>query len=258
MAGGRNRLRTVALVAVVVAGVSACGGEDTAAENPRILEAGQIDIELPEGFEVSEGTVIVPPATEPPPTVTEAAGTAAELADGPGTTVAGGAPTSEEPVTTDSTIPLNDTSDPTTDFFVAFNDFRSCLEDEGTTFLGVPDANNPNSPTNDPAYIDSLSLCAARSNILEALQSAQAAQADQTPEEIEESNQQYLAWRECMIGRGWTIPEPVPDADGRLFSFGGQQQTAGAQFEPPPGQDLFTSSDLTECAAEVGREQGDG
>lgn len=249
MAGGRNQLRAALVAVTLVAVAAACGGgDDESADNPRVLEAGQVDIELPEGFEVADGSVVAPPATEAPPSTTAA----------PDTAAAPGAPTTEEPVTTDSTIPLNDNSDPTTDFFIAFNEFRSCLDDEGTTFIGVPDQANPNSPTNDPAYIEALSLCAARSNILEALQNAQAAQADMTPEEIQQSNEDYLAWRECMIGRGWGIPEPVPDAEGRLFSFGGQQNTAGAQFEPPPGQDLFTSDDLTECAAEVGRANEDG
>lgn len=263
MAGGRYRSRIAGAVFVAVV-VGACGGEEQVAD-PRRLEAGQVDIILPEGFTVENGTVVAPAATPAPTPATAGAdedpagdGATGEqaAADPVADTVAPGVPA--DPVTTDSTIPLNDTSDPTTDFFQAFTDFRSCLGDEGVTFIGVPDGADPNSPTNDPVYIEALSLCAARSNILEAIQAAQSAQQDQTPEEIEEANVQYLAWRECMIDRGWGIPEPVPDADGRLFSLGGQQQTGGAQFEPPPGKDLFTSDDITECAAEVGRASQEG
>ena len=36
-------------------------------------------------------------------------------------------------------------------------------------FIGIPDASNPKSPTNDPNYIDGAVECAAKSNILQAL-----------------------------------------------------------------------------------------
>jgi hypothetical protein len=53
-----------------------------------------------------------------------------------------------------------------------------------------------------------------------------------------------------MIGRGWTIPEPKPDAQGRLFSFSGGGGS-GPQLTPPPGQDILTSTDIRDCAAQT-------
>ena len=57
-----------------------------------------------------------------------------------------------------------------------------------------------------------------------------------------------------MIDRGWKVPEPVPDAQGRLFSFGGGG--SGAQIEGPPGKDLLTSKDLEQCAAKAQKAAG--
>ncbi len=84
-------------------------------------------------------------------------------------------------------------------------------------FIGAPDASNPESPTNDPDYIKALSTCAARSGIVQTLQAAQAEQDTLTPAQIKERNKGYLAWRDCMIKRGWGIPKPTPDSKGRLF-----------------------------------------
>jgi hypothetical protein len=55
-----------------------------------------------------------------------------------------------------------------------------------------------------------------------------------------------------MISRGWGIPQPTPNAKGLLFSFGGSGGgggSAGSGFKAPPGQSLFNSSDLQQCAA---------
>ena len=73
-------------------------------------------------------------------------------------------------------------------------------------------------------------------------------QEDMTPQEIEEQNEGYLRWRDCMIGKGWEIGEPTPDAEGRLFSFSGGRTP---QIEPPPGKDLLGDSDMQECAEEA-------
>ena len=73
-----------------------------------------------------------------------------------------------------------------------------------------------------------------------------------TPAQVKKENQDYLRWRRCMIGRGWGIPQPTPNAKGMLFSFGGAGGGGGgggSGFKPPPGQSLFNSSDLQQCAA---------
>ena len=166
---------------------------------------------------------------------------------------ASGAATTAAP---SDTIPLAQ-QDPVTKFFTAFGTFRSCLKNQGLSFLGVPDPNKPDSPTNDPTYVKGLQTCAAQSNIVQALQEMQTAQNNLTPDQIEAQNKQYLAWRDCMIGHGWKIPEPKPDSKGRLLSFGADN--SGPQIEPPAGQssgDIFDSSDFADCAKQSQAEAG--
>ena len=171
-------------------------------------------------------------------------------------TVAPGVPGTTAPASGSSgSIPLDNQSDPTAGLFTAFGKFRSCLDDLGVKFIGAPDPANPNSPANDPDYLKNLSTCAARSNIVQALQTAQTAQDNLTPAQIEEQNKGYLKWRTCMIGRGWKIPVPTPDSKGRLFSFGtsaggGSANSANA-IQPPAGKDILTSNDVQECGAKV-------
>ena len=146
------------------------------------------------------------------------------------------------------TIPLAK-QDPTTAFFQATGAFSSCLRATGTKFIGAPDTKNPSSPTNDPNYLKSLSTCAASSHILQALKDYQSAQAKLTPAQIQQQNAGFLSWRQCMIGKGWTIPTPKPDAQGKLFNIG--SSGSGFQITPPPGQDIATSPDVRDCASQV-------
>lgn len=148
---------------------------------------------------------------------------------------------------TGTTVPLAK-QNPTTALFTALGVFQSCLKGLGVTFSGAPSANNPNSPTNNPSYIKSLTTCAAQSDIVQALKAEQTAQQDLTPKQVANENKDYLKWRTCMIARGWTIPKPAPDAKGALFSFG-TGGGGGPQMTPPPGQSLFNSPDLQACAA---------
>ena len=150
---------------------------------------------------------------------------------------------------TSATIPLAKQS-PTTALFTAIGIFQSCLSGMGVKFIGAPTANDPNSPANNPTYLKSLATCAAQSNIVQALKAEQSAQDNLTPKQVKVENQDYLKWRTCMIGRGWQIPTPTPNAKGLLFSFGA---TGGdsAQFKPPPGQSVLSSPDLAACAAKA-------
>lgn len=222
------RLLTCVLVAAALGfalpGCGGGGGDD----DPRVLAAGQVDVavKLPPGYKMVNGTVVPP-------------------SDGAG----GGGAGNTASVTT--TIPLDQDQDPTTALFDALATFRSCLDGLGVKFIGGPDASNPDSPTNDPDYLKALGTCAARSNIVQALQSAQSANDNLTPEEIKQRNKAYLKWRTCMIGRGWKIAEPVPDEKGRLFSFG---SGGGAQIEAPPGKDILSSNDTSECADRTRRQ----
>jgi len=210
-------------VVLLVALLAACGhGSDRPDD---VIAAGQVDIKLPPGWKVTSHGVSRPAAP------VEAAGSTATASAG-----------------TDDTVPLAK-DDPQTSFFKSGGDFMQCLKDRGTSFRGVPDSAHPDSPTNDPAYLKDLQTCAAKTNIVQNMQAAQQAQDSMTPAEIKKQNKAYLRWRDCMIGRGWEIPKPKPDAKGRLFSFTGAASGGGPQIVAPDGKDLLTSGDLQECAA---------
>ena len=145
---------------------------------------------------------------------------------------------------TTTTIPLAK-QDPTTAFFQATGAFSSCLKGLGVTFIGVPNAADPKSPANDPNYIKSLQTCAAQSHILQALKDFQASQNKLTPKQIQDENKAYLRWRTCMIGRGWKVPQPVPDSQGRLFYI--NLNGGGPQLQPPAGQSVLNSPDIQAC-----------
>ena len=154
---------------------------------------------------------------------------------------------------TAATVPLAQ-QNPTTALFTSIGVFQSCLSQLGVTFVGTPDPSNPSSPANSPTYLKSLETCATKSNILQALKTAQSAQDNLTPSQVKKENKEYLQWRKCMIGRGWGIPQPTPNAQGLLFSFGGTGGSGSggaAGFKAPPGQSLLSSSDLQQSAAVV-------
>ena len=159
------------------------------------------------------------------------------------TTGSGGA------VKSSDTVPLAK-QNPVTTLFTAISTFQSCLTGQGVKFIGAPDPSNPNSPANSPAYIKSLTTCAAQSGIVQALKAEQTAQDNLTPTQVKHENQEYLVFRKCMIARGWGIPTPKPNAQGLLFSFGSTGGDA-SQFTPPPGQSILSSSDLEACAAQA-------
>jgi hypothetical protein len=247
----------IALTAVL--GLTGCG--DSSSQATDVVQAGQLDIKLPPGWKVTAAGIERPapaPSATPAPTAAPAAAGASAL---PTTTVVGATATTGGPsgatstTSADTTIPLVK-EDSTTAFFKATTAFSQCLKDNGTKFVGAPDAKNPSSPANDPNYIKSLTTCAAKSNIVQALKDASAAQKNQTPAEIQKSNEGFLAWRDCMIGLGWDIAKPKPDKDGRLFSISGGG--ASVQITPPPGKDILSSSDTQNCAAQAQRTTGAG
>lgn len=150
---------------------------------------------------------------------------------------------------TSSTIPLAQ-SNPITALFTALSSFQSCLSGLGVTFIGAPVANDPSSPTNNPSYVKSLTTCATRSDILQALQNEQNAQNNLTLAQIHTENQEYLKWRTCMLGKGWSIPTPTPNAKGLLFSFGGGAGSV-TNITPPPGKSLLDTGDMQACASKA-------
>jgi hypothetical protein len=251
MIGDRRSRRVVAVVGAVAIGalgLAACGGGSDDGQ-PRVLEAGQVDVKLPPGFKVvNQKVVVVKKKKVATPKAAGGKRTTATTKPGSTPTAPGGGGTT--PTTAKSSVPLDKNSNPTEDLLASFGKFRDCLNGEHVKFIGAPDASNPESPTNDPDYIKALSTCAARSNIIQALQAAQAEQDTLTPAQIKERNKGYLAWRDCMIKRGWVIPKPTPDSKGRLFAFG---TGGGPQLKPPAGKDLFNSKDIEQCSAKVQR-----
>jgi hypothetical protein len=224
--------------------LSACGGGSSESD-PRVLDAGQVDIKLPPGYKVVNNTVVVPKRNIAKASTTDAASTADSAPQTPAQRAGAGGVT---PTTAKSSVPLSSDKNPTADLLKALPKFRMCLDDLGVKFIGGPDASNPDSPTNDPTYLKNLGTCAARSQIVQALQAAQAEQDTLTPAQIKERNKGYLAWRKCMIQRGWKIAQPTPDSKGRLFAFGGNN---GPQIEAPPGKDLISSDDVQQCATKA-------
>jgi hypothetical protein len=239
---GSARIALIGCCVAVVAVLAGCGGGD-GSDATNVLSAGQLNIQLPAGYKVVNGEVVRPASAKSTgaSATTGASGTTLPGATGPSTA---------KQDTTQTTI-VSTKLDPTTQMMAAFGKFRTCLTDLGVKFIGAPDQSNPNSPTNDPTYIKNLSTCAARSQIVQALQAQQQAAANATPADIKQQNKGYLKWRSCMVDRGWKIPTPTPDAQGRLFSFGGNGANAQSQIQPPPGKDLLTSTDLEQCAAKA-------
>jgi hypothetical protein len=227
--------RFVVCAVVVLTVAAGCGSSSKSSSTTNTIDAGQVDIQLPAGWKVTKSGAVRPAS--------------AEVSSGTGASGTTGA--------TADTIPLAK-QDAQTKFFAALSTFSSCLKGLGVKFIGIPDASNPKSPTNDKNYIEALSKCAAKSNILQALKDYGTFQDNLTPAQIKIQNKGYLAWRKCMIGRGWGIPEPKPDSKGRLFSFstsggGGGGASAATAFRPPPGEDIVTSSDVQECASEAAK-----
>ena len=253
------------MVGVVLAAcaLAACGGGGSS--DPTVLRAGQLDIKLPEGYEVVHGKVVDENATTAPATTAPGAATGSGNKSGATATTTPGASATTKPSST--TIPLDNSSNPQSDMLSAVGKFQACLSRDGVKFIGAPNSADPSSPTNDPTYVKSLSTCAAESNIVSALKSAQTAQDDLTPAQIQQQNKQYLKWRKCMIGKGWKIPVPKPDAQGRLVTFGtgasgsgssgsGSSGSSTGGIVAPAGKDLLSSPDLADCSAQVQKAAG--
>lgn len=107
--------------------------------------------------------------------------------------------------TSADTIPLNkDDRPPELRLFDAFGKFRSCLEDKGYGIEG--DLLDPQNPAyKDPAYVEAVSTCAARTDIVNILQEVQATRANLTPEEVEQRNEVFTELRTCLEAKGWTV-----------------------------------------------------
>jgi hypothetical protein len=222
--------------------VAGCGGGGGSDSEPRVLEAGQVDAKLPAGYKVEAHGERRSRELKTDTTPAKAKATPAGAT--PSSTLPGQSDATT-PTTAKSSVPVKKNGSAVQDLIAASGKFRDCLNSLNVKFIGAPDPNDPKSPTNDPDYIQSLSTCAARSNIIQYVNAAKAEQDTWTPKEIKRQNEGYVLWRECMVKRGWKIDKPTPDSKGRLFVI----STSSKPPEPPPGKDFFNSKDQSQCAA---------
>ena len=159
---------------------------------------------------------------------------------GPATTTTS-TTTTAEPVK--ETIPLAEEKvPPGIQMMDALEEFNGCLDEEGVEFIGRPDATlGEGALVNQPAYIKALTLCAARSGIISAMQEFQTSRAGRTPEKIREDNEQFIALTGCLRSRGWTVSDPMPNADGSLGP--------GDDFRGPDGD--LDMDDIRSCISEL-------
>lgn len=161
------------------------------------------------------------------------------------TTIALGASTVPEGDQTDSgqsadTIPLNeDDRPPELRLFDAYAQFRGCIEDAGETIRGnLQDPNNP--AYQDPAYLELIQKCAARSDIINVLSEVESTRASLTPAQIEERNVAFKLLSDCLKKRGWKI-ETAIDAQGLINP---------TRFESADGE--LDDRDINQCLSETG------
>ncbi len=127
MMGDRRSRRVVAVVGAVAIGaigLVACGGGSND-NQARVLEAGQVDVKLPEGFKVVNQKAVVvkkknvaapKPADSKRTTATTKVGSTPTAPPGQGTT----------PTTEKNSVPLDKNSNPTDDLLASFGKFRDC------------------------------------------------------------------------------------------------------------------------------------
>lgn len=226
----RNRLAPLSLVAVLALVVSACGGgdADSGSAGPDFVVQGS------QSLDTSDFAT----------TTTAPAGGAGGASEGG--TGAGAGEETESPdgdgdgTAGTTTLPQNEVSqeEAVDDMFTAMRTFNSCLEDEGTTFLGDPRGAAPDDPASAPEYLEALTKCAAVSQIQDAMASLDLGSEGKTPEEIEEQNRGLVGFVDCLKGRGWDPAPLEPDENGLL-----QVGDLGA----PDGENLFDSNDMDDC-----------
>lgn len=138
------------------------------------------------------------------------------------------------------TIPLNRDDRPAElKLFDAFAQFRGCIEDSGETIRGnLLDPNNP--AYQDPAYLEIIQKCAARSDIINVLNEVEATRTSLTPQQIEERNVAFKLLSECLQKRGWKIETSV-DAQGLINP---------TRFESADGD--LDDRDIDQCLSETG------
>ena len=155
-----------------------------------------------------------------------------------GDSVAPGDP-STDPESAD-TIPLNEDNRPAElKLFDAFSKFSSCLKDSGETIRG--DLQDPNNPAyQDPAYLEIIQKCAARSDIVNVLNEVSTTRANLTPDEIKTRNEGFVLLSDCLKKKGWKIDTSI-DSSGLINP---------TTFQSADGD--LNQRDLDQCLTETG------
>ena len=205
----------LATIVVASVGLFACGGS---ADTTIVLrDADDIQVMSPEAVAAMK-----------------ASATTAPVADDPSGTES---PSSEE---SSDTIPLNQDDRPAElKLFDAYAEFQGCIEDSGETIRGnLQDPNNP--AYQDPAYLEIIQKCAARSDIINVLNEVESTRTSLTPEQIEERNVAFKLLSDCLKKRGWKIETSV-DAQGLINP---------TRFESADGG--LDDRDIDQCLSETG------
>ena len=244
-----SALRAVLVGMLAVA--TACGGATPEATQKVTLLAADAPTEI---VVSTTSTTTTSTTTAAPTTTTAAAETTMRTASE--TSVDGGDEAGEATSTTSTTSTTTTTAEPVKEtiplaeekippgiqMMDALEEFNGCLDEEGVEFIGRPDATlGEGDPVNQPAYIQALTLCAARSGIVTAMQEFQTSRAGRSPETIREDNEQFIALTGCLRSKGWTVSDPMPDADGSLGP--------GEDFSGPDGD--LDLDDIRSCISEL-------
>jgi len=242
---GVLRATLVGMLAVA----TACGGAASEATQKVTLLAADAPTEI-----VVSTTSTTTTSTTTTSTTTAAAETTMRTASE--TSVDGGDEAGEATSTTSTTSTTTTTAEPVKEtiplaeekippgiqMMDALEEFNECLDGEGVAFIGQPNLDlGEGDPVNQPAYIEALTLCAARSGIITAMQEFQTSRAGRSPETIREDNEQFIALTGCLRSRGWTVSDPMPDADGSLGP--------GEDFSGPDGD--LDLDDIRSCISEL-------
>lgn len=138
------------------------------------------------------------------------------------------------------TIPLNkDNRPPELKLFDAFSKFSGCIKDSGETIRG--DLQDPNNPAyQDPAYLEVVQKCAARSDIINVLEEVSTTRGSLTPDEIKTRNEGFVLLSDCLKKKGWKIETSIDSAG--LINPTTFQSADGA----------LNQRDLDQCLTETG------
>ena len=226
-----------------------CGGGGGETSRTVTLLSEDAPAQIVVSTTVASTTTAAPTTTSPTTDLPSTSAEEATASETSGNTVPEPEPAPEETTTTTTTVAVVKETIPLAEEEVpaglkmmdALEEFNNCLADEGVEFIGPPNTElGPADPVNQPEYIQALTLCAAQSGIVDAMQEFQSSRVGRTPEQIREDNEQFIELADCLRGKGWTVSDPIPDADGSLGP--------GEDFSGPDGD--LAIGDIRDCISE--------